>query len=96
LRTGAAEVEPGRVGRAVEVQLKPSVTVRLQPSVFSGRGRLIVGGGGYIWAPMPTHKDTTNPDTRPDRAPWKTMQTDSGGNERLIYPITSLSFGILA
>lgn len=56
------------VGAAVDVQVWLTA-VRLQPSVVSDRGLVIAGGGGYIWAPMPTHRDTTNPDTRPDKAP---------------------------
>lgn len=62
-------MEAGCVGKAVEVQLRLSVVVKLQPSVVSDRGRLISGDGGYIWAPMPTHRANTNPDTRPDNAP---------------------------
>lgn len=63
----------GPVGRAVEVQLRPPVTVKLQPSVVSARGRVTSGEGGYIWAPIPTHRDMTNPDKSPDKAPCKTF-----------------------
>lgn len=66
---GAVVMEVSCVGRAVEVQLRLSVAVKLHPSVVRDRGRLISGGGGYIWAPMPTHRDTTNPDARPVKAP---------------------------
>lgn len=69
LCSGAVVIELGSVGRAVEVQLRVSVVVRLQPSVLSDSGRVIAGGGGYTWAPRPTHRDTTNPDTRPVKAP---------------------------
>lgn len=69
LCTGAVVMEVGCAGRAVEVQLRLSAVVKLQPSVVSDRGRVISGGGGYIWAPMPTHRDKINPDTRPDKAP---------------------------
>lgn len=69
LCTGPVVMEVGCVDRAVEVQFRLSVVVKLQPSVASDRGLIIAGGGGYIWAPMPTQSDTTNPDTRPDNAP---------------------------
>ncbi len=73
LCAGPVVMEDGRVGRAVKVQLRLSVVLKLQPSVFSDRGRVIAGSGGYICAPIPTHRDTTNPDTRPQKAPWKTF-----------------------
>lgn len=46
--TGAAVLELGGVGGGVGAQLKPSVVVKLQPSVVSDSGRLISAGGGYI------------------------------------------------
>lgn len=61
------------VGRAVEVQVRMSAVVKLQPSVVSDRGRVSVGGGGYSWAPIPTQRETANPDTRPAKAPLKTF-----------------------
>lgn len=73
ISTGAVVVELCNVGTWVEVQLKLSVIVKLQPSVVSDRGRLISGGGGYIWAPMATQRDTASPNTTPDKAPWKTF-----------------------
>lgn len=73
LCAGAVVMGISCVGRAVEVQLRPPVMVKLQPSVVSGRGLVNSGGGGYTWAPMPTHRDTTKPDTRPDKAPWRTL-----------------------
>lgn len=63
-------VSPGTVGETVEVQLELSVKVKLHPSVVSGRGRVISGGGGYTTDPMLKHSDATNPDMRPDNPPW--------------------------
>lgn len=57
----------GRGG--VEVQVRPVALVKLQPPVVSDKGRVRAGGGGYSWAPIPTQRDRTNPDTRPDIAP---------------------------
>ncbi len=64
-------MELGSVGKAVEVQLRPPVVVKLQPSVVSDRGRVISGEGGYIRPPRLTHKDATKPDRRPDKAPYR-------------------------
>lgn len=47
LCTGAVVMECSCAGRAVAVQLRLSVAVKLQPSVVSGRGRVSSGGGGY-------------------------------------------------
>lgn len=67
--TGAVVMEVGWVGKAVEVQLRLTGVVKLQPSVVSVRGRVISRGGGYILDPMLTQRDTINPDIRPDTAP---------------------------
>ncbi len=61
----------GSVGGSVDVQLRPSIVVKLQPSVLSGRGRVIEGGGGYMMDPMVTQNDATNPDNRPDKPPCR-------------------------
>lgn len=62
-------MEVSCAGRAVEVQLRLSAVVKLQPSVVSDRGRVISGEGGYILAPMLTQRDMINPDIRPVKAP---------------------------
>lgn len=66
---GDVVVTPSSVGGIVEVQLRLSVIVKLHPSVVSGRGRVISLGEGYTKDPMLTHKEATNPDTRPDIPP---------------------------
>lgn len=61
----------GCVGKAVEVQLGLSVVVKLQPSMVSDRGRVIAGGGGYITDAILTPQDTSNPDTRLEKPPFR-------------------------
>lgn len=66
-----AVMKVGCVGKAVEVQLGLSVVVKLQPSMVSDRGRVIAGGGGYITDAMLTPQDTSNPDTRLEKPPFR-------------------------
>ena len=57
-------------GRAVLLQLEKPVE-KLHPAVLRSSGLLIAAGGGYIWAPIPTHRATTRPESSPNTAPWK-------------------------
>lgn len=65
----------GSDGRAVEVQLRLLTVGKLQPSVVSGKGRVISGGEGDIRPPRPTHTDTAKPNTRPDKPPLTHIST---------------------
>lgn len=66
-----AVMKVGCVGKAVEVQLRLSVEVKLESPMVSDRGRVIAGGGGYITDPMLRHKEATNPETRLDKPPFR-------------------------
>lgn len=70
LCSGAVVTEVSCAGRAVDVQLRLSAVVTLQPSVVSDRGRVASAEGGYMLDPMLTQSAMVSPDITPDRAPW--------------------------